>query len=62
MSEGIPNYYWTEIILQFKEAEIAYNDKEFEKYLTENNLRSILMDLPSIFKIQRSLTADDFGW
>lgn len=62
MEEGIPNNIWNEIIVRYKEAEMKYNDKEFENYLIDNDLKSILMDLPSIFKIQRSLTADDFGW
>jgi 5'-3' exonuclease len=62
MTEGIPTNIWNEIILSYKEALVEYNDKEFEEYLIENELKSILMDLPSIFKIQRELTAEDFGW
>lgn len=62
MEEGIPSNIWNEIIVQFKEAETKYNDKAFIEYLTKNELKSILMDLPSIFKIQRELTAEDFGW
>lgn len=62
MEEGIPSNIWNEIIVSFKEAETVYRDKEFENYLIENNLKSILMDLPTHFKITRDLTADDFGW
>ena len=62
MSEGIPSNIWNEIIVQFKEANTEYNFKEFEDYLTSNELKSILMDLPSVFKITRDLTAEDYGW
>lgn len=62
MEEGIPNDIWNEIILQYKEANTTYNNKEFESYLIKNELKSILMDLPGIFKITGELTADDFGW
>lgn len=62
MEEGIPPNIWNEIIVRFKEAPCSYNDKSFEQYLIENDLKSILMELPNHFKIQRELTADDFGW
>lgn len=62
MEEGIPSDIWNEIILAFKTADNTYNDKEFEDYLSKNDLKSILMELPNHFKIQRDLTAEDFGW
>ena len=62
MEEGIPTDIWNEIVLQHKEADAKYNDKEFETYLNKNELKSILMDLPSVFKITRELDASDFGW
>jgi len=62
MAEGIPSNIWNEIILQYKQARAEYNNKEFEEYLNKNELKSILMDLPSIFKVDRELTAEDFGW
>jgi len=62
MEEGIPSDIWNKIIIEFKEARADYNDKDFEQYLTENKLQSILMELPNHFKINRELTADDFGW
>lgn len=62
MEEGIPNHIWNEIVVRFKEADITYKDKEFENYLIENDLKFILMELPNHFKIQRELTAEDFGW
>lgn len=62
MEEGIPSNIWNEIIVQFKESDTTYNHLAFEQYLKENKLNSILMDLPSIFKITGELTAEDFGW
>lgn len=62
MEEGIPSNIWNEIIVRFKEVPTTYNDKAFEQYLIENGLKSILMELPNHFKIQRDLTAEDFGW
>lgn len=62
MEEGIPSDIWNEVIVSYKEAEIVYNDRAFEEYLKANDLNSIIMTLPGIFKITRDLTADDFGW
>lgn len=62
MAEGIPSNIWNEIVLQHKSASTDYNDKEFAEYLTNNDLKSILMELPNHFKINRDLTAEDFGW
>lgn len=62
MSEGIPTGIWNEIVVKYKEASCSYNDKSFEQYLIDNELKSILMELPNHFKIQRELTAEDFGW
>lgn len=62
MEEGIPVDIWNQCILFHKTAIIDYNSKEFENYLSENNLGSLLMELPNHFKLNRSLTADDFGW
>ncbi len=62
MEEGIPINIWNEITIRHKEAKTDYNLKEFEDYLKENNLTSILMNLPSVFKLNRELTAEDFDW
>lgn len=62
MEEGIPENIWSKIVVQYKEADSTYNRLAFEKYLKENNLNSILMELPSIFKISGELTAENFGW
>ena len=62
MEEGIPSNIWNEILISYKEAKVDYNDKDFEDYLKNNDLKSILMDLPNHFKLNRDLTADDFGW
>lgn len=62
MSEGIPSEIWNNIILKYKTADIQYNDKAFAKYLIENDLKSIQMNLSSVFKVQRELTSADYGW
>jgi 5'-3' exonuclease len=62
MTEGIPSDIWNKIIVSFKEASTDYNNSEFEEYLSKNELKSILMELPNHFKLNRELTADDFGW
>jgi 5'-3' exonuclease len=62
MEEGIPTDIWNKIVLDYKTAKTDYNDREFEQYLIDNDLKSLLMILPSIFKINRDLTAEDFGW
>ena len=62
MEEGIPLEISEGILEAFKNAKIEYNDKAFEEYLNNNNLKQIVMQLPNHFKINRDLTADDFGW
>lgn len=62
MSEGIPVDIWNNIIIAHKEADVNYNDKAFADYLIENDLKSIQMNLSSVFKVQRELTAQDYGW
>ena len=51
------------------EGEVIGRDQEndlaivkFEEYLNANNLKSLIMEFSSIFKITHDLTADDFGW
>jgi len=62
MQEGIPDYIRDGIIQNYKDAGTNYNEKEFIDYLNNNNLKSIVMELPNIFKLNRELCADDFGW
>jgi 5'-3' exonuclease len=62
MEEGIPDYIRESILEQYKEASISYNPLAFEEYLKGNNLTSIIIDFSTIFRINRDLTADDFGW
>jgi 5'-3' exonuclease len=62
MEEGIPSNYWTECIIAYKKAEKDYNINQFEEYLKNNNLNSVILELSSVFKLDRGLTADDFGW
>lgn len=62
MAEGIPSNIWNEVIINFKKARTDYNMKAFEDYLNENHLKLILMELPNVFKMNRALTAEDYGW
>jgi 5'-3' exonuclease len=62
MEEGIPNNIWNEIVISYKEADVTYNEKEFKEYLTKNELKSVLMDLPMIFKSTRKLTVENCDW
>lgn len=62
MEEGIPDYIIDAIVKSFREAKTEYNDKVFEDYLKSNNLNSIILELPNVFKINRELTIDDFDW
>lgn len=62
MEESIPTNIFNEIILKYTNAESIYNYKEFVNYLKNNNLNSILMDLPSIFNEKREISAEDFEW
>jgi len=62
MEEGIPTYIREQTMEEFRTASTKYNDIEFAEYLTNNGLKSILMELPYNFKITRDLSADDFGW
>lgn len=58
--EGIPEDIKTQILKDYNESKSKYNRKEFEKYLHEAGLSSIIMELPSSFKGE--LTLDDFDW
>jgi len=62
MQEGIPEYIRDGIVQNYRNAGTEYKEKEFIEYLSENGLKSIVMELPNIFKIDRELNADDFGW
>ena len=62
MEEGIPDHIRTEIVIRYEQAETVYNRSSFEEYLHRNNLKTIIMDLPSIFKVKTEICAADFGW
>jgi hypothetical protein len=62
MSEGIPEFYWNAIIQQYADAKIDYNKSELECYLSENGLKSLILELPNHFKFTGELSAADFGW
>lgn len=61
LTEGIPDYIREGVLKAFAGAKYDYNFKAFEEYLSENNLSSVLMELPSTFSSKRGeLTAEDF--
>lgn len=62
MEEGIPKNIWDNILVQFSTAKTDYNNTEFVQYLGENHLRALALELPNVFKLNRDLTAADFGW
>jgi len=62
MREGIPEYIEKNIIKAYNEAKTEYKNVEFEEYLKSNNLNMILTTIPIVFKINRELTALDYGW
>jgi hypothetical protein len=62
MEEGIPQNIRNLCFENYNKAPTNYNKKEFENYLITNDLKSILLILPNIFKSTAPLTADDFGW
>ena len=62
MEEGVPDYIRKQILQTFVDAKTSYNVVEFEKYLDENSLSKILMELPASFKPTGELTAEDYGW
>ena len=61
LTEGIPDYIRENILKGFKDASVEYSHKEFEKYLNENNLSSLLLELPASFSSKRGeISAEDF--
>lgn len=62
MEEGIPEHIKDNVLAEYNSAVAEYKNVEFEKYLTENQLTQILLELPGIFKITHELTAADFDW
>jgi 5'-3' exonuclease len=59
MEEGIPQYIRDGIIEAYRNEKVDHNILEFETYLSNNNLKSLIMEMP---KLKRELTAADFGW
>ena len=62
MAEGIPRDTWMDVLLSHKEAPAVYRDREFEQYLTDAGLGQLIIDLPTVFRLQRELNASDFNW
>ena len=62
LTEGIPDYIRIDILKSYENASTEYNKEELKKYLTENNLNAFLLEIPTLFKTEGELTADDFNW
>lgn len=63
LTEGIPSYIRENTLKEFKEAETEYKRQEFEEFVKENNIGSLLLEIPpSISSKLGELTAEDFGW
>ena len=62
MEEGIPTDIWNGIIMAYKEAKSDFNQKEYFKFLTENNLEKLKLTTSFVSKNSGPLTADDFDW
>lgn len=62
MEEGIPNNIWNEIVVSYKEADNSYKSTEIKDYLNKNNLKSILIDLDSVFYKKEEISIENCGW
>ena len=62
MQEGIPEDIRGIILTNYEKASVDYKPRELESFLESRRLSGIVMMLPSHFKINRALTAEDFGW
>ena len=62
LTEGIPDYIRDGVIKEYSEAEDTYNHLEFEEYLKENNLSSMLMELPQSFSTKRGEISEEDFW
>jgi len=62
MREGIPEYIEENVLTAYNEAKTEYKNQELEEYLRANNMNMILTTLPIVFKLDREITASDFGW
>jgi 5'-3' exonuclease len=62
MEEGIPIDIRDKILIAFKDADVTYNEEHFKEFLHQSGLKTILMDLPNIFKVNQELTIENCGW
>lgn len=62
LTEGIPDYIKKDVIKKYAESSDTYNHSEFEKYLRENNLSSMLMELPQSFNTKRGEISEEDFW
>lgn len=62
LTEGIPDYIREGVIKEFANATDSYNHPEFEEYLKENNLSSMLLELPQSFSAKRGEISEEDFW
>ena len=62
MEEGIPTDIWNGIVLEYNDAKDDFNQKEYFKFLAENNLEKLKLSTTFVSKNSGPLTADDFDW
>jgi len=62
MEEGIPDYIRKNIMMEYNNADVTYNEEEFCKYLTDNGLHTIVSKLPLVFKSDVKLDITNCGW
>lgn len=60
MEEGIPTYLREQILKDFVDQNTEFGQDEFENYLKENRLNSLIPLLPSEFRTE--ITIDFFEW
>ena len=62
LTEGIPDYIREGVVKEFANATDSYNHSEFEEYLKENNLSSMLLELPQSFSTKRGEISEEDFW
>jgi len=62
MEEGIPDYIRANILMEYKSANVSYNQDEFNKFLDENKLHTIKSKLPLVFSPTETITTTNCGW
>ena len=61
LTEGIPEYIYNAVIMSYNEAKDDYNHTGLEEYLQENNLSSLLLEVPHGITSKRGeISVEDF--